>query len=148
MRRVAEPDLLGLLDLVALATVCDVVPLKGVNRALVAKGLKVLRHRHNAGLRALADVARIDAAPTCYTLGYILGPRINAGGRVGASGLGAKLLATDDESEARVIAAKLEALNTERKAIEERMLAEAFASRRTRARDGQAVYLARRRRLA
>ena len=123
----AEPDLLGLLDLVALATVCDVVPLKGVNRALVAKGLKVLRHRHNAGLRALADVARIDAAPTCYTLGYILGPRINAGGRVGASGLGAKLLATDDESEARVIAAKLEALNTERKAIEERMLAEAFA---------------------
>ena len=70
MRRAAEPDLLGLLDLVALATVCDVVPLKGVNRALVAKGLKVLRHRHNAGLRALADVARIDAAPTCYTLGY------------------------------------------------------------------------------
>ncbi|MGH8733263.1 MAG: single-stranded-DNA-specific exonuclease RecJ, partial [Burkholderiales bacterium] len=123
----AEPDLLGLLDLVALATVCDMVPLKGVNRALVAKGLKVLRHRHNAGLRALADVARIDAAPTCYTLGYILGPRINAGGRVGASGLGAKLLATDDESEARIIAAKLEALNTERKAIEERMLAEAFA---------------------
>ena len=130
----AEPDLLGLLDLVALATVCDVVPLKGVNRALVAKGLKVLRHRHNAGLRALADVARIDAAPTCYTLGYILGPRINAGGRVGASGLGAKLLATDDESEARAIAAKLEALNTERKAIEERMLAEAFALCRTRAR--------------
>ena len=124
----AEPDLLGLLDLVALATVCDVVPLKGVNRALVAKGLKVLRHRHNAGLRALADVARIDAAPTCYTLGYILGPRINAGGRVGASGLGAKLLATGDESEARLIAAKLEALNVERKAIEEHMLAEAFAS--------------------
>jgi single-stranded-DNA-specific exonuclease len=123
----AEPDLLALLDLVALATVCDVVPLKGVNRALVAKGLKVLQHRRNAGLRALADVARIDAAPTCYTLGYILGPRINAGGRVGASGLGAKLLATDDESEARVIAAKLEALNTERKVIEERMLAEAFA---------------------
>jgi single-stranded-DNA-specific exonuclease len=124
---VAEPDLLGLLDLVALATVCDVVPLKGVNRALVAKGLKVLRLRHNAGLRALADTARIDAAPTCYTLGFILGPRINAGGRVGASGLGAKLLASDDESEARAIAAKLEALNTERKAIEERMLAEAFA---------------------
>lgn len=125
--RGAEPNLLGLLDLVALATVCDVVPLKGVNRALVAKGLKVLRLRHNAGLRALADVARIDAAPTCYTLGFILGPRINAGGRVGASALGAKLLATDDESEARAIAAKLEALNAERKAIQERMLAEAFA---------------------
>jgi single-stranded-DNA-specific exonuclease len=126
-RAAAEPDLLGLLDLVALATVCDVVPLKGVNRALVAKGLKVLRLRHNAGLRALADSARIESAPTCYTLGFILGPRINAGGRVGASGLGAKLLACDDASEARLIAAKLEALNTERKAIEERMLAEAFA---------------------
>jgi single-stranded-DNA-specific exonuclease len=123
----AEPDLLGLLDLVALATVCDVVPLKGVNRALVAKGLKVLRLRHNTGLRALADVARIDAAPTCCTLGFIFGPRINAGGRVGASALGAKLLASDDESEARAIAAKLEALNAERKVIEERMLAEAFS---------------------
>ncbi len=123
----AEPDLLGLLDLVALATVCDVVPLKGFNRALVAKGLKVLRLRHNAGLRALADAARIDAAPTCYTLGFILGPRINAGGRVGASALGAKLLACDDEIEARAIAARIEELNAERKAIEERMLEEAFA---------------------
>jgi single-stranded-DNA-specific exonuclease len=113
---------------VALATICDVVPLKGVNRALVAKGLQVLRLRQNAGLRALADVARIDAAPTCYTLGFILGPRINAGGRIGASGLGAKLLACDDDSEARVIAGKLEALNTERKAIEERMLAVAFVA--------------------
>jgi single-stranded-DNA-specific exonuclease len=123
----AEPDLLGLLDLVALATICDVVPLKGVNRALVAKGLQVLRLRHNAGLRALADVARIDAAPTCYTLGFILGPRINAGGRVGSSGLGAKLLASDDEIEARTLSARLEDLNAERKAIEERMLEEAFA---------------------
>jgi len=123
----AEPDLLGLLDLVALATICDVVPLKGVNRALVAKGLQVLRLRHNAGLRALADVARIDAAPTCYTLGFILGPRINAGGRVGASGLGAKLLASDDEIETRILAARLEEFNIERKAIEERMLEEAFA---------------------
>lgn len=126
-RHRTEPDLLGLLDLVALATVCDVVPLKGVNRALVAKGLKVLRLRHNPGLRALADAARIDTAPTCYTLGFILGPRINAGGRVGASGLGARLLASDDESETRAIAGKLEALNAERKAIEERMLEEAFA---------------------
>src|SRR4029077_17667747 len=126
-RNSAEPDLLGLLDLVALATVCDVVPLKGVNRAFVAKGLKVLRLRDNAGLRALADTARIDAAPTCYTLGFILGPRINAGGRVGASGLGAKLLAADDDGEARTISAKLEVLNAERKAIEERMLEDAFA---------------------
>jgi single-stranded-DNA-specific exonuclease len=123
-----EPDLLGLLDLVALATVCDVVPLKDANRAFVAKGLQVLRLRHNQGLRALADAARIDEAPTCYTLGFILGPRINAGGRVGASSLGARLLATEDEIEARGIAAKLEALNAERRAIEERMLAEAFAS--------------------
>jgi single-stranded-DNA-specific exonuclease len=125
-RNGAEPDLLRLLDLVALATVCDVLPLMGVNRALVAKGLKVLRLRQNAGLRALADAARIDAAPTSYTLGFILGPRINAGGRVGASGLGAKLLACDDEIEARSLAGKLEELNTERKAIEERMLEEAF----------------------
>jgi single-stranded-DNA-specific exonuclease len=130
-RDLAEPDLLGLLDLVALATICDVVPLKGVNRALVARGLQVLRLRHNAGLRALADVARIDAAPNCYTLGFILGPRINAGGRVGASGLGAKLLASDDEIETRSLAARLDDLNTERKAIEERMIEEAlvFAER-------------------
>ncbi|MFO7477547.1 MAG: single-stranded-DNA-specific exonuclease RecJ [Methyloceanibacter sp.] len=122
-----EPDLLGLLDLVALATICDVVPLKETNRAFVAQGLKVLRLRRNPGLRALADAARIDEAPTCYTLGFILGPRINAGGRVGASSLGARLLACDDEIEARAIAAKLEAANAERKAIEERMLADAFA---------------------
>jgi single-stranded-DNA-specific exonuclease len=122
-----EPDLLSLLDLVALATVCDVVPLREANRVFVAQGLKVLRLRHNQGLRALADAARIDAAPTCYTLGFILGPRINAGGRIGASSLGAKLLASDDEIEARTIAAKLEALNDERRAIEERMLEEAFA---------------------
>lgn len=123
-----EPDLLGLLDLVALATVCDVVPLTGVNRAFVAKGLAVLRLRQNAGLRALADAARIDSAPNCYTLGFILGPRINAGGRIGASNLGAKLLACDDEVEARAIAAKLETLNTERKAIEQLMLDEAYAA--------------------
>jgi single-stranded-DNA-specific exonuclease len=122
----AEPDLLGLLDLVALATVCDVVPLKGVNRALVAKGLAVLRLRRNAGLRALADAARIDAAPNSYALGFILGPRINAGGRIGASQLGARLLATDDDMEARELAIRLEALNAERKAIEARLLEEAF----------------------
>ncbi len=122
-----EPDLLGLLDLVALATVCDVVPLKEANRAFVAKGLKVLRLRHNAGLRALADVARLDAAPTPYALGFILGPRINAGGRVGSSSLGARLLATDDDLEARTLAERLDALNAERKAIEEVMLADAFA---------------------
>ena len=116
------PDLLGLLDLVALATVCDMVPLKDANRAFIAKGLKVLRLRHNAGLRALADEARLTEAPSTYSLGFVLGPRINAGGRVGASGLGARLLATDDESEAATIAARLEALNAQRKAIEAGML--------------------------
>ncbi len=123
----AEPDLLGLLDLVALATVCDVVPVRDANRAFIAKGLKVLRLRHNAGLRALADEARLDEAPSTYALGFILGPRINAGGRVGASGLGARLLATDDDVEAQSIAAKLEVMNAQRKAIEERMLQEADA---------------------
>jgi single-stranded-DNA-specific exonuclease len=122
-----EPDLLGLLDLVALATVCDVVPLIDANRAFVAKGLRLMRLRTNPGLRALADAARIDEAPTCYTLGFILGPRINAGGRVGASGLGAKLLALDDDIEARAIATRLEAMNAERRAIEEHMLEDALA---------------------
>lgn len=120
-------DLLGLLDLVALATVCDVVPLKDANRAFVAKGLQVLRLRHNTGLRALADEARLGEAPSTYSLGFVLGPRINAGGRVGASGLGARLLATEDESEAATIAARLEGLNAQRKAIEDRMLEEATA---------------------
>ena len=123
----AAPDLLELLDLVALATVCDVVPLKDANRAFVAKGLKVLRLRHNSGLRALADEARLNEAPSTYSLGFVLGPRINAGGRIGASGLGAKLLATDDDSEAQTIAARLESLNTQRKAIEDRMLEDATA---------------------
>jgi single-stranded-DNA-specific exonuclease len=123
----AEPDLLQLVDLVALATVCDVVPLRGVNRAFVSRGLRLMRLRNRVGLRALADTARIDSAPNSYTLGFILGPRINAGGRVGASGLGAKLLATDDDIEARTLAARLEVLNSERKGIEERMLADAFA---------------------
>jgi single-stranded-DNA-specific exonuclease len=122
-----EPDLLGLLDLVALATVCDVVPLKGLNRALVAQGLKVLRFRQNPGLRALADAARLDEVPSSYALGFILGPRINAGGRIGTSRLGADLLACDDDIEARSIASKLEQLNAERKAIEARMLEEAYA---------------------
>lgn len=125
------PDLLGLLDLVALATVCDMVPLKDANRAFIAKGLKVLRLRHNAGLRALADEARLTEAPSTYSLGFVLGPRINAGGRVGASGLGARLLATDDESEAATIAARLEALNAQRKAIEAGMLDGATAMANT-----------------
>ncbi len=123
----AAPDLLELLDLVGLATVCDVVPLKGLNRAYVAKGLQAMRLRRNTGLRALADAAGLAVPPTPYHLGFVLGPRINAGGRIGDAALGARLLATDDEVEAARIAVLLDKLNRERKAIETRMLEEAIA---------------------
>ena len=112
------PDLMALLDLVALATVADVAPLIGVNRAFVRQGLKVMARRDRVGLRALADCARLDQAPTSYALGFVLGPRINAGGRIGQADLGARLLATDQESEAAALAARLETLNTERREIE------------------------------
>src|SRR5262245_5160467 len=121
------PVLLDLLDLVALATVCDVVPLKGLNRAYVTKGLQVMRLRRNIGLKALADAASLAVAPTPYHLGFVLGPRINAGGRIGDAGLGARLLATADEMEAARIAVLLDKLNRERKAIETQMLEEAVA---------------------
>ncbi len=122
-----EPDLLGLLDIVALATVCDVVPLTGLNRAYVTKGLQVMRGRRNTGLRALFDAAGLKQSPTPYHLGFVLGPRINAGGRIGDSGLGAKLLATSDEAEAARISVLLDKLNRERKAIETEMLEQAMA---------------------
>jgi single-stranded-DNA-specific exonuclease len=121
------PDLLALLDLVGLATVCDVVPLEGLNRAYVTKGLQAMRQRRNTGLKALADAAGLAVAPTPYHLGFVLGPRINAGGRIGDAALGARLLATDDEMEAARIAVLLDKLNRERKAIEARMLEEAVA---------------------
>jgi single-stranded-DNA-specific exonuclease len=121
------PNLLDLLDLVALATVCDVVPLKGLNRAYVTKGLQAMRQRRNIGLKALADAAGLAVPPTPYHLGFVLGPRINAGGRIGDAGLGARLLATGDEVEAARIAVLLDKLNRERKAIETRMLEEAVA---------------------
>jgi single-stranded-DNA-specific exonuclease len=123
----APPDLLALLDLVGLATVCDVVPLQGLNRAYVTKGLQAMRQRRNTGLKALADAAGLAVAPTPYHLGFVLGPRINAGGRIGDAALGARLLATDDELEATRIAVLLDKLNRERKAIEARMLEEAVA---------------------
>ena len=112
------PDLMSLLDLVALATVADVAPLIGVNRAFVRQGLKVMARRERVGLRALADSARLDQAPTAYALGFDLGPRINAGGRIGQADLGARLLATNQEGEAVALAARLETLNTERREIE------------------------------
>ncbi len=123
----AEPDLKQLLDLVALGTICDVVPLTGINRALVTQGLKVMGTRANIGLAALADVARMNEAPGTYHAGFLLGPRVNAGGRVGAADLGARLLSTDDPLEAAAIARQLDAFNTERRQIEEKVLIEAMA---------------------
>jgi single-stranded-DNA-specific exonuclease len=123
----APPELLSLLDLVGLATVCDVVPLRGLNRAYVTKGLQVMRQRRTVGLKALADAAGLAVPPTPYHLGFVLGPRINAGGRIGDAGLGARLLACDDETEAARIAVLLDKLNRERKAIEAQMLEEAAA---------------------
>jgi single-stranded-DNA-specific exonuclease len=122
-----EPDLMRLLDLVALGTVADVVPLKGLNRAFVARGLGVMRRRENVGLRALMDAARLDGPPTPYHLGFLLGPRINAGGRIGDAGLGARLLITDDTLEAGRIAAELDRLNRERQVVEQGTVAEAEA---------------------
>lgn len=121
-----EPNLLQWLDLVALGTVCDVVPLTGLNRALVAQGLKVMASRRGVGLRALADVSRLDEKPTAYHLGFLLGPRVNAGGRVGEAGLGARLLSTEDPAEAAAIAAQLEAWNEERRATEAQVLEQAI----------------------
>ena len=123
----AAPDLMSMLDLVALATVADVVPLIALNRAFVTRGLEIMRGRRNTGLRALFDKASLNQAPTPYHLGFILGPRINAGGRIGDAALGAKLLSIDDETEAARIAGVLDKLNHERKAIETQMLEEAIA---------------------
>lgn len=115
----AVPDLMGLLDLVALGTVADVAQIRGVNRAFVAQGLKIMARRANVGLAALIDASRLTRAPTCSDLGFALGPRINAAGRIGDSGLGVRLLTTSDAEEARAIAARLSELNDERRAIEQ-----------------------------
>lgn len=125
--RASEASLIEDLDLVALATVCDVVPLQGLNRAFVTQGLKVMRQRRNPGLKALFDAAGLDQAPTTYHLGFILGPRINAGGRIGDAALGARLLAGVDDTESARIAALLDKLNRERKQIETEMLEQALA---------------------
>lgn len=114
----AEPKLLDLLDIVALGTVADVAQLRGLNRAFVAQGIKVMGNRRNVGLDALITASRLTRAPICSDLGFALGPRINAGGRVGKSDLGVRLLTTEDPIEAQEIAAELDALNTERRAIE------------------------------
>jgi len=121
------PDLLALLDLAALASVCDVVPLTGVNRAFVVKGLLAMRRLQNPGLAALARAARIGEPLNTFHLAFLLGPRINAGGRIGDAALGARLLATDDPAEASAIAETLDRLNGERQAMEQEMLAQARA---------------------
>ncbi|MGC6498102.1 MAG: single-stranded-DNA-specific exonuclease RecJ [Candidatus Puniceispirillaceae bacterium] len=122
----AAPDLRSQLDLVGLATVCDVVPLTGLNRAFVMQGLKVLAGRSNPGLAALADAARLNRPPTSHTFGFLLGPRINAGGRIGQSDLGVRLLSTSDGYEAAGLAANLDELNTRRRAIEAEIRAHAM----------------------
>ena len=123
----SEPDLLGLIDLVALGTVADVVPLKGLNRAFVAKGLLAMRRRENVGLTALMDIARLGGPPEPWHLGFLLGPRINAGGRIGRATLGVDLLLQADAAEAARIAAELDRLNRERQVIEAQALAQAEA---------------------
>jgi len=123
----AEPDLISELDLVALATVADVVPLTGLNRAYVTQGLQVMRWRRNTGLTALADAAGLNEVPTPYHLGFILGPRINAGGRIGDAALGSRLLTSEDAVDAGRIALLLDKLNKERRALEAQMLEEALA---------------------
>ena len=132
LRKAAHPgstsmDLLSLLDLVALATICDVVPLKGLNRAYVVKGLAAARLMNNSGLAALLKVAGIGGPVTPYHLGFLVGPRINAGGRIGDAALGSRLLTVDDQSAAAEIAARLDELNRERQAMEAAMLEEAQA---------------------
>ncbi|MEL6641342.1 MAG: single-stranded-DNA-specific exonuclease RecJ [Pseudomonadota bacterium] len=136
------PDLMALLDLVALATVADVAPLVGVNRALVRQGLTVMARRQRTGLTALADVAGLDQAPTSYHLGFLLGPRINAGGRIGKADLGARLLATDNPTEAAAMAAKLDELNTERREVETHVRERALAQSEERGFDAPLVWAA------
>ncbi|MFD2173649.1 single-stranded-DNA-specific exonuclease RecJ [Rhodobacter lacus] len=141
-KNVKGPDLMALLDLVALATVADVAPLVGVNRALVRQGLKVMARRERPGLVALSDVARIDRPPTAYHLGFLLGPRVNAGGRIGAADLGARLLATENPAEATALAERLDRLNAERREIENRVRDAALAQAEARGLDGPLVWAA------
>jgi single-stranded-DNA-specific exonuclease len=138
-----EPDLIGMLDLVALATVCDVMPLTGVNRALVCQGLKVLARRNRIGLAALLDVVQTRDKPSAFTLGYVLGPRINATGRISQADLGLRLLLTDDPQEAAQLAATLDAVNRQRQEVEASMLDAAMAAAEQQSAQGHAALLVR-----
>ena len=124
---ITEPKLLRWLDIVALGTVCDVVPLVGINRAFVAQGLKIMELKQNLGLKTLFEVAAIDSFPNTFHLGYLLGPRINAGGRVGEADTGTKLLTTDSVYEAKELAHRLNFLNQERREIEKNILEQAIS---------------------
>ncbi len=135
----AEPDLRQWLDLVALGTVCDLVPLKGINRALVAQGLKIAARSSNPGMAALVEVAKIGVVSEASHFGFALGPRINAGGRTGQSHLGANLLTSDDPAEVSTIAAQLDALNQERRRIERKVLDEALRQVEPAIADGKPV---------
>ena len=136
-----EPPLMDLLDLVALATVCDVMPLTGINRALVAQGLKVLGRRERPGLAALMEVTGARDAPTAHTLGFLIGPRINAGGRIAKADLGLRLLLSEDPVEARAMAEQLDAVNRRRQEVEGDVLGAAFAMAERQAQEGRAVLL-------
>lgn len=136
------PNLLNMLDLVALGTVADVAPLIGVNRALVRQGLTVMGRRERIGLTALADVSRMDTAPSSYHLGFLLGPRVNAGGRIGKADLGARLLASRDPHEAQAMAERLDMLNTERREIENNVRAAALEQAEERGFDAPLVWAA------
>ncbi|MBI5163799.1 MAG: single-stranded-DNA-specific exonuclease RecJ [Magnetospirillum sp.] len=136
------PDPMRWLDLVALGTVCDVVPLKGVNRALVAQGLKVMAGRGNVGLAALADVSGVRERPEAYHLGYVMGPRVNAGGRVGEAELGMRLLSCDDADRALAMAQRLDGYNKDRQEIEAAVLMEAIEQVESRPDDGLPLLIA------
>ena len=136
------PDLIGFLDLVALATVADVAPLVGLNRAFVRQGLDVMSKRQRPGLVALSDVARLETAPSSYHLGFVLGPRVNAGGRIGKADLGARLLATNDPHEAAALAERLDRLNHERREIEEQVRLKAIEQAESRGLDQPLVWAA------
>ena len=136
-----EPNLIEWLDLVALGSVCDVVPLIGLNRAFVAQGLKIMARRKNLGLRTLSDVAKVHEPPTAYHAGYILGPRVNAGGRVGEAKLGVQLLTTVDEIEAGQLASQLDAFNKERRELEAKCYEEAIVQIEKIGLDDQLIFV-------
>lgn len=138
----SAPNLMAMLDLVALATVADVAPLIGLNRALVTQGLKVMTSRARPGLAALADVAKLDAPPAAYHLGYVIGPRVNAGGRVGRADLGARCLSARDADEARALADRLDELNRDRRDIESQVRDAALSQAEQRGFEGPLVWAA------